>query len=179
MNQLYWLKVLIKVIAMQITRSLVLALVFVSLPVTAQVYRCEKDGQTVFSDSPCGDNAENLGDVTAPKPGGDFGSGLSENERNLRKAEGSLESINRKIDRAKDKRSDLRSEMDAKLDAVEARQRRANNNLAGATLEQSLAQEKRNIQDRYRSRIEEVNNTLERLQERRSEKRKKIEAMSN
>lgn len=63
--------------------------------------------------------------------------------------------------------------MNAELERVNTRQRYANNNLAGATLENSLAQEKQNIQDRYQSRIDELNAKLERLRNLRSEARAK------
>ncbi|MEQ6884974.1 DUF4124 domain-containing protein [Salicola sp. Rm-C-2C1-2] len=138
-----------------------------AIPAPAEIYRCDQDGETVFSDSPCGSDAEKLEDVSAPKPGGDMGSGINEELQQQRSAERALESINRKIDDAREKRQSLKAEREAELDKVRARKRRANNNLAGATLENSLAQEERNIQERYQSRLDAINEKLDRLKDRR------------
>ncbi|XOZ34218.1 hypothetical protein ACMDCT_03010 [Halomonadaceae bacterium KBTZ08] len=138
-----------------------------AIPAPAEIYRCDQGGETVFSDSPCGDDAEKLEDVSAPKPGGDMGAGINEELQQQRSAERALESINRKIDDAREKRQSIKAERDAELDRVRARKRRANNNLAGATLENSLAQEERNIQERYQSRLDAINEKLDRLKDRR------------
>lgn len=53
--------------------ALMLIALAMAMPATAEVYRCEKNGETIFSDSPCGENAENLGEVTAPRPSANFG----------------------------------------------------------------------------------------------------------
>lgn len=144
-----------------------------AMPAAAEIYRCDRDGETVFSDSPCGDNAEKLGDVSAPKPGGDMGSGISKELQEERSAERKIESINRKIDNALEERQSVKAQREAELEKVRARKRLTNNNLAGATLEESLAQEERNIQDRYQSRLDEINQKLERLRKQRRDIRQR------
>ena len=140
-----------------------------AMSAAADVYRCEQDGQTVFSDSPCGENAENLGDVEAPKPGGSMGSGLSDEFFNERSQERGLKHIDNEIDDLQEQKANMRQAMQQELNQVTRKRRMANNNLAGAVWENSLAKDKQAIQDKWRSRIQEVNEEIARYRQKRRE----------
>jgi hypothetical protein len=51
---------------------LVASLMMLPAASSAAVYQCDKDGQTVFSDVPCGPNAQELDHTPAPALGGQF-----------------------------------------------------------------------------------------------------------
>ena len=55
--------------------ALMLALSVLAVPAQAQVFRCEKDGNTVFSDQPCGEDAESL-ELRDNRIGGSFNQNL-------------------------------------------------------------------------------------------------------
>ncbi len=49
-------------------RSIAASLLLVSLAVDAGVYRCVQDGQVIFSQLPCGENAQRMELDTGPEP---------------------------------------------------------------------------------------------------------------
>lgn len=55
--------------------ALMFTLSVLALPAQAQVFRCEKDGNTVFSDQPCGENAESV-ELRDNRIGGSFDQNL-------------------------------------------------------------------------------------------------------
>ena len=67
--------------------------------------------------------------------------------------------IQRELDNVDAKIYALRSEMDAELGALRERKGRANNNLAGATLEQSISTEMQMVEAKYDARIKVVMDT--------------------
>lgn len=140
-----------------------------AIPTTAEVYRCEQNGNTTFSDAPCGKDAENLGDVEAPKPGGSMGSGLTNEFFDERSNERGLKRIENEIDDLEDRRAKMRQAMQAELNQVTRKRRLANNNLAGAVWENSLAKDKEAIQQKWRSRIQDVNDEIKRYHQKRRE----------
>lgn len=55
--------------------ALIFALSVLAVPAQAQVFRCEKDGNTVFSDQPCGEDAESV-ELRDNRIGGSFNQNL-------------------------------------------------------------------------------------------------------
>ncbi len=126
------------------------------------VYQCKVNGQTTFSDQPCGDNAKEI-QVKAPPVNGGGSMQTEAGDRFVKSRE-----LDREIRRLERDKEDLRDAMDRALARWQEQKRRANNNLAGATWEQSLAQEAEVMRERYQSEIDDVDRQLERARERRS-----------
>jgi hypothetical protein len=139
-----------------------------------QFYKCkDKWGQPIFSQRPCGENAE-TGTVSGPEPtGGPVTStaaappAASEGPSAWDKIEAAnvLREANREIDRREDRITSLEKERDQKLAELKNKKRYANNNLAGATWEESISTEMRAITDQYQSKIDSDRRKIDRLQE--------------
>ena len=126
------------------------------------VYQCKTNGQTVFSDRPCGDDAKEI-EVKAPASNG---GGTMQSEAGDRFIQGrALDREIRDLEREKDA---IRKKMDKAIADWQRQKRRANNNLAGATWEQSLAQEAEVMRKRYQSELDDVDRELERAKEQRA-----------
>lgn len=143
--------------------------ILLPLAAHADVYRCDQNGQTTFSDEPCGEDAKNLGDVQATQVGGSMGSRLSNEFFEERSRERGLEHINNEIDDLEDVRVDLRESMRSELARLEQKRQQANNNLAGAVWENSLTKDKKAIQEKWQSRIQEVNEEIAYYRQKRQE----------
>lgn len=128
----------------------------------AAVYQCKVNGQTIFSDRPCGDNAKKI-EVVAPQSngGGSMQSDAGDRFMAIRDAEREMRGLVRKKDA-------IQKQMDQAHARWQREKRRANNNLAGATWEQSLAQEAEVMRQRYQSQINDVERDIERLEDRQS-----------
>ncbi len=59
--------------------ALMLTLSVLAVPAQAQVFRCEQDGNTVFSDQPCGEDAESV-ELRDNRIGGSFNQNLPAQE---------------------------------------------------------------------------------------------------
>ncbi|SNC63049.1 protein of unknown function [Marinobacter sp. es.048] len=59
--------------------ALMLTLSVLAVPAQAQVFRCEKDGNTVFADQPCGEDAESV-ELWDNRIGGSFNQNLPAQE---------------------------------------------------------------------------------------------------
>ena len=132
----------------------------------AAVYQCEVNGQTVFSDRPCGNDAKEI-DVTPPARSG---TGSIVNERSQRFLEGretkaKIERIDRRISNLRDQKEDARDAMDQALRRFQQQKTYANNNLAGATWEGALAEEASVMRERYQSEIDGIDREIDRLRE--------------
>lgn len=136
-------------------RTLLLAALFIPALGHAAVYQCEVNGQTVFSDQPCGDNSREI-EIRSSKIGS--GDSMTSEAGNLFVQERELE---RDIRNLENKKQRLRKAMDRALVRWQQQKERANNNLAGATWEQSLAQEADVLRERYQSEIDEVDRELQ------------------
>jgi len=77
--------------------------------------------------------------------------------------------LDREIRRLEREKEDLRDEMDRAMKRWQQQKRRASNNLAGATWEQSLAQEAEVLRKRYQSEIDDVDRQLERARAKQQE----------
>lgn len=139
-----------------------------------QFYKCtDKWGQPIFSQRPCGDNAE-TGTVSGPPPTGTPATTTAEattsstespSAWNKIEAANTLRETNREIDRREAQITSLEKERDQKLAALKNKKRYANNNLAGATWEESISSEMQAINDQYQSRIDSQRRKIDRLQE--------------
>lgn len=145
---------------------LVIALVVPALSYGA-VYQCKENGQTVFSDRPCGNDAKEIEVKAAQKVGGSMGGDRASEFLEHRDKKRQLQLIDRKIDRLKKKRQQVKGYMDNALIQYQRDKARANNNLAGAVWENSLAEEARVLRERYQSEIDEINREIDRQREKR------------
>lgn len=76
-----------------------------------------------------------------------------------------LREVRREIDRREARVASLESESDQKIAILKNKKRYANNNLAGATWEESISSEMQVITDQYQSKIDAEHRKLDRLQE--------------
>jgi len=127
------------------------AILICSAPLAnAQIYKCtDEDGKLHYSDKPCAKDAETvqIEDNTSGVSLGKSGDWSKVNE-SIRARE-----IERAIDRHQDSIRRLQNARDRELATLRAKQRRAANNLAGATYRQSLATEMQAVSEDYNSRI--------------------------
>jgi hypothetical protein len=137
-------------------------LAFLAEGAGAGVFKCEVDGKTVFSDRPCGTDAEEV-DIQYRQPNA---SEAAEIERRTdqyfkdlarRKHDGQVYAQKRRIkalERARDER----------LAQLRWRKQFTNNNLAGATLEQSISTEMSAVAEQFGQKIDAATRELERMQ---------------
>ena len=116
----------------------------------AQIYKCtDTNGNLVFSQKPCGANAQEVvvrNTTAGVSITGDGDFSQVDADRRAR-------DIDRAVDRHYRAIDGLQRERDAKIAGIRKRQSRAANNLAGATYLQSLATEMQAINDDYNTRI--------------------------
>ncbi|RLQ23543.1 DUF4124 domain-containing protein [Seongchinamella sediminis] len=145
-----------------------------------QFYKCkDQGGQPVFSQRPCGENAQ-TGTITGPERNGGPVStspaptataatttAPSQEPDTWDKVEASrlLREAEREIDRREDRIDYLEAERDKKIAALRNKKRYANNNLAGATWEESISSEMQAVNDQYQSKIDSQQRKIDRLQE--------------
>ena len=131
---------------------------------TAAVYQCTgNNGQTVFSDQPCGDDAVKLDHKAAPEIGGSM---ITEGSRDFlegREVKSAVNRIDKRIYQLELRKKKARRQLDAEMERWRSNQARANNNLAGATWENSLAREAEVKQMRFDSEVGQFNIEIDRL----------------
>ncbi|NWO07237.1 MAG: DUF4124 domain-containing protein [Alteromonadaceae bacterium] len=140
----------------------------------AAVYQCDRDGQTVFSDQPCGSDAKRI-HVKAPAR---MGGGPMVNERgqkflDSRDRKREVAGIDRDIESLRRQKARAKMYLDNALIRYQRQKASANNNLAGATWEGSLAQEAEVLRKRYQSEIDETNRQIDQL---RAQRRRALQA---
>lgn len=153
-------------------RSAILLAIWVFLAsgvVHAQIYKCEQGGRLVFSDRPCGDDAEVIEQRTATQVGGSLANPAAEGFLQHRATKETVERIDRQIADLERRKSNVRQMMDRDLAEWQRNRARANNNLAGATWEQSLAQEAEVKRARHQSEIDQIDREIDRLRDDRRE----------
>lgn len=133
--------------------------------VSAQtIYRCEVDGQLVFSQQPCADDAEKIEHdfpVVETEPA------APAQERGVLEAGNYADQvrIERRIDGHERQIRELQSARDRDIATLRQRMARANNNLAGAQYMESIATDMQAVTDRYESRIEVEQRQIDRLRD--------------
>ncbi|HFE31888.1 MAG TPA: DUF4124 domain-containing protein [Gammaproteobacteria bacterium] len=133
----------------------------------AEIYKCVVDGRTVFADRPCAANAARV-ELKVHRPRADEASQAAGNTRWI---EATLDekrdarrrrALLRDIRDAEDEIVDLQRAMDKEQEALKTKKRNANNNLAGATWEESISTEMRAVTSRYVAKIDFVKDRLTR-----------------
>lgn len=147
-------------------------LLFVALATPAfsygAVYQCKIDGQTVFSDRPCGDDAQKI-EVRAPRVQ-DGSSMANEGVQDFlreRDQKQRVERIDRDITRLERQKATARQSMAQAMRRYESDRNRANNNLAGAVWEGALAEDAEVQRQRYQSEIDGSDREIDRLRDER------------
>ncbi|MEH6347451.1 MAG: DUF4124 domain-containing protein [Bermanella sp.] len=117
----------------------------------AGIYKCVIDGKTTFSGEPCSDNAEKVNiQIRKPKKK-DVDLVNSRNARiskalNIKRIEGKIEKSEKKVEA-------FQLSMDRDTKKLELKKSYANNNLAGATWENSISTEIRAVIEKYKFKI--------------------------
>jgi hypothetical protein len=137
----------------------------------AGIYKCVVDGRTTFSQHPCGDAAQEVDikyqpetERSAPPVADTRGSDIA-----------SLAILDRRI---RDKQDEIRryqSKRDSELGRLRAKKAYANNNLAGATWEQSISMEMNAVAEKYEQKIGVATRELRTLQSERKDLAEKIQ----
>lgn len=132
----------------------------------AQIYKCTgANGALVFSQKPCGADAQEVvyKDTTAGV------TIVGEGDFSRVEAANRDRDISRSIERRYQTISGLQNQRDAKLDDLRRQQRRAANNLAGATYLQSIATEMQSVSEDYNARISMERDAIRDLQMQRNQ----------
>ena len=146
---------------------LLISLTALSLQSYGAVYQCEVNGQLAFSDRPCGDDAREVEVRSTPMVGGSLSTEAGEAFVEQRGREREVSQIDRRISRIQDEIEDLRRNRDAALARWQREKAYANNNLAGATWENSLAKEAEVLRQRYQDDIRSLEAEVANLRDRR------------
>lgn len=134
----------------------------------AAIYQCVVDGKTEFSDQPCGDTSKKIEHKAAPMVGGSVSGSGTDKFLEHRASKRKIELIDREISSLQNRRERVRLTMDAALAEYRSDRLRANNNLAGAVWENSLAADAQVMRERDQSEIDQINRDIERLRENRN-----------
>lgn len=152
--------------------ALVITVTLACAAASADVYKCKKDGKTVFSDQPCSQGAEKIN----VKPATGHADAVSEADA-VAASKAFVEKTNTNakrnaldadIERAQDRINSLQNGRDRELAALREKKQRANNNLAGAVWEQSISNEMIAVTDSYNSKISAAERTLTDLRTKRA-----------
>ncbi|MCL1050622.1 hypothetical protein L2755_13425 [Shewanella abyssi] len=142
---------------------------FTTLPALAEVYRCAGD---VYQSDPCDDSSQpvdlsNVGSVVANDNALYTSNATPRSASTDKKAEISTYIRNRQIDREitklKSRRKKVLVNRDQRMVNLRNRGRYANNNLAGATWQQSLAQEMNAITQQADTEVSTIDRQITRL----------------
>ncbi len=144
--------------------SITLLLILAS-SANAAVYECNVEGQTIYSDQPCGDDAVEIEvkEVNVlSKNKSQQPEKIAENKKAI---SGYIENANieRRVKTLRSKIKGVNKARDKKIAALKRKSRRANNNLAGATWLESIAQETQAVIQQADSEIRMHQNEIEML----------------
>jgi len=151
-----------------LTRTLLTLLLAAPAIAQAAVYQCKVNDQTVFSDQPCGDNAQKI-ELKAPPVNGsgpmvtDKAKEFMAHRETMRK----IQLIEREIENQQERKAAARKAMDDALIRYRRQKTYANNNLAGAVWENSLAEEAEVLRQRFQAEIDSADREIDRLRDER------------
>jgi len=134
----------------------------------AAVYQCIVNGQTVFSDQPCGDSAKQI-EVKAPPVSGS-GPMVTDNAKKFmahRETMRKVQLVEREIESQQKRKAAAQKAMDDALIRYQRQKAYANNNLAGAVWESSLAEEAEVLRQRFQAEIDSADREIDRLRDER------------
>jgi predicted RNase H-like nuclease (RuvC/YqgF family) len=137
-------------------------LAFLSSQLHAEIYKCvDEHGKSTFTERPCGDSAEVV-TVNPIKPPDTPRKSVSEYSDTL-EAIGTrtdIKRLERKIDQLQSKKRSLQRNMDAEMARLKRKKMHANNNLAGATWEESISSEMQSVAESYKTKIQSAQNQI-------------------
>lgn len=166
-------------------KYLIIIGLFIPALAMADIYKCIVNGKTVFSGSPCAQDAEKI-ELKVNKPSTEdralmeqqvdkWGKGIAK-QKLIQKRDAVLREIRRNQFRL----DSLNDEMESELEALRIKKRRAYHNLAGATWEQSISEEMNSITRKYQVKLDGLHRDMDRLQrqaDRLAEKIRKFEEL--
>ena len=134
----------------------------------AGVYKCQVDGKTVYSQTPCAGNAQKI-EIKVHEPSAEeqarakarleqWGKGLEINELKAKRG-----AILRNIALLRQRIANINQQMDQELNWLRQKKLRANNNLAGATWEQSISSEMQAVARKYQAQIDTTQRDIDRM----------------
>lgn len=137
----------------------------------AGIYKCTVSGKTVFQDRPCANASsdQNLVDVKPVAPSSAAPATNAETEAlnkyfDAARIEDRQRELQYKISNKQREKSSLQSQMDRELAALREKKLYANNNLAGATYQQSISSEMQAVATSYDTKIRSIDAEIERYQ---------------
>lgn len=159
------------------TRTILIFALFLASTATGaqETYKCKTPGGMVYQDRPCAGvryaaeaaspaaaKPAEAKPAAAPAPGE-----LDRNKAYLagREKERKVADLKEQITRQEESITQSQQARDAEIGALQARQSRANNNLAGANLEQALATEMQSVNARYATDISLKQDRLKQLRD--------------
>lgn len=139
-----------------------------ALPATAQVNKCLVDGKMVYQAAPC--KAGTAKATLAPRVDVSEDAARANREKFLaddkvRQASNRRDQIDGAIAGLERDINGYQKSMDAELAALQAKKSLANNNLAGATWEQSIATEMQAVTAKYQTRIQAAQERIKALRQ--------------
>ncbi len=131
---------------------------------SADIFKCTDQGKTLYADKPCGNSAQKMTIITTTPSGQGLAtesmkamSATLSRDRRTKEIEREIESLQENI------RTFL-TDLDQELARLKNKKRYANNNLAGATWEESISSEMEAVTASYTSKIDTANRQIDRLE---------------
>ncbi len=151
-------------------KLIAVAILLLPLVCSAEVYKCQKDGKTLFSDKPCGAGSkESTVDIKVAPVQVTIKNEQAEKKRREVDKLVKTRIISDEIERAEDRMRQLNDamEMEKELAALQQSKKSSNNNLAGATRDNAISSEMQAVTTRYANKIAVEKIEIERLQKER------------
>ncbi|MEE2002275.1 DUF4124 domain-containing protein [Alkalimonas sp. MEB108] len=145
-------------------KLLPLSLILFSVVSHASVYRCEQNGVTLFSQTPCADNAEKLAQYDTTPTKRDAASPARDSAQNSNATESlqqiSLnvrkQSLERQLQQLNNRRQNLERERNAKLSEITGEDIQSPDAVTGRTFIAGAAEEMRSVLNHYQLEISKV-----------------------
>lgn len=147
-------------------KLLPLSLILFSVVSHASVYRCEQNGVTLFSQTPCADNAEKLAQYdTTPTPASRSAATPSRDSEQSSNATESLQqislnvrkqSLQRQVQQLNNRIRSLEQERNAKLSEITGEDIQSPDAVTGRTFIAGAAEEMRSVLNHYQLEISKV-----------------------
>lgn len=136
----------------------------------AEIFKCQIDGKTTFSQTPCATDAQKL-ELKIYRPSDEAVQQAAEREKQLAdsnetdRADRLKRQAKQEIVNTEKQIAATESQMEKELALLRAKKARANNNLAGAVYEQSISKEMDAVVTKYNAKIEVYREKISRLRE--------------
>lgn len=144
--------------------------VTLSTPLSAQIFKCQVDGKTTFTDKPCAADAESeiMHIQNAPPTAAGIQQRTAEQIADLTnelRSKRKIKEFNRDIETHEDNIKTFQKRMSSEISVLQRKKLYANNNLAGATWENSISSEIDAVVRKYESLIGVEQKSIDRLRE--------------